>query len=94
VSKWLKLLSQHVDLDKPERYAVFWNFVGNPLYRMLEKGIAEDCRSEKYRKRLFEKIDALINELRPDKELLRKGKKEERSRARNKRSRPDDSQGR
>jgi DNA-binding HxlR family transcriptional regulator len=59
-------------LDRPESDAVFWNFVGNPLYRMLEKGIVEDCRnSEKYRKKLFEKIDALINELRPDKELLR-----------------------
>jgi len=59
-------------LDKPERDAVFWKFVGNPLYRMLEKFIAEDCRnSEKYQKRLFEKIDLLINELRPDKELLR-----------------------
>jgi len=59
-------------LDKPERYAVFWTFVGNPLYRMLEKSIVEDCRnSEKYQKRLFEKIDVLINELRPDKELLR-----------------------
>ena len=40
--------------------------------RMLEKSIVEDCRnSEKYRKRLFEKIDVLINLLRPDKELLR-----------------------
>ena len=69
-------------LDKPESDAVFWNFVGNPLYRMLEKGIVEDCRnSEKYRKKLFEKIDVLINELRPDKELLRE--REERSMARN-----------
>lgn len=59
-------------LDRPERHAVFWKFVGNPLYRMLERFIVEDCRnSEKYRKKLFEKIDVLINELRPDKELLR-----------------------
>jgi len=66
-------INYDLKLDKPERYAVFWNFVGNPLYRILEKGIVEDCRnSEKYRKKLFEKIDALINELRPDKELLRK----------------------
>jgi DNA-binding HxlR family transcriptional regulator len=59
-------------LDKPVSDAVFWNFVGNPLYRMLERGIVEDCRNSKeYRKKLFEKMDALINELRPDKELLR-----------------------
>lgn len=65
-------ITYDLKLDKPERDAVFWNFVGNPLYRMLEKSIEENCRnSEKYRKKLFEKIDALINELRPDKELLR-----------------------
>jgi len=65
-------INYDLKLDKPERDAVFWNFVGNPLYRMLEKSIEENCRnSEKYRKKLFEKIDALINELRPDKELLR-----------------------
>jgi DNA-binding HxlR family transcriptional regulator len=69
-------------LDRPERDVVFWKFVGNPLYRMLEKDIVEDCRnSEKYQQRLFEKIDLLINELRPDKELLRE--REERSKARN-----------
>ena len=59
-------------LDKPLSDAVFWNFVGNPLYRMFEKSIVQDCRSsEEYRKKLFEKIDTLISELRPDKELLR-----------------------
>jgi len=68
-------------LDKPESDAVFWNFVGNPIYRMLEKGIVEDCRkSKEYRNKLFEKMDVLINELRPDKELLKereeRGKKE------------------
>ena len=65
-------INYDLKLDKPERYAVFWNFVGNPLYRMLEKSIVENCRSEKYRKKLFEKMDALISELRPDKKLLRK----------------------
>ena len=65
-------INYDLKLGKPERDAAFWNFVGNPLYRMLERSIVENCRnSEKYRKRLFEKIDALINELRPDKELLR-----------------------
>jgi hypothetical protein len=62
-------------LDRPERDAVFWKIVGDPIYRILEKGIVENCRnSEKYQKTLFEKIDALINELRPDKELLRERK--------------------
>lgn len=58
-------------LDKLESDAVFWIFVGNPFYRMLEKSIVENCRSKEYRKKFFEKIDVLINELRPDKELLR-----------------------
>jgi hypothetical protein len=62
-------------LDRPERDAVFWKIVGDPIYRILEKGIVENCRnSEKYQKTLFEKIDALINELRPDKELIRERK--------------------
>lgn len=65
-------ITYDLKLDKPERDAVFWKFVGNPLYRMLEKSIEENCRnSERYQKKLFEKIDVLINELRPDKELLR-----------------------
>lgn len=65
-------INYDLKLDKTESDAVFWNFVGNPLYRMLEKSIAEDCRNSKeYREKLFEKIDGLINKLRPDKELLR-----------------------
>jgi len=65
-------INYDLKLDKSESDAVFWNFVGNPLYRMLEKSIVEDCRnSEEYRKKLFEKIDNLINELRPDRELLK-----------------------
>jgi hypothetical protein len=40
------------------------------------------CRnSEKYRKRLFEKIDLLINLLRPDRELLRERQKKEKDKA-------------
>jgi len=67
-------------LDRPERDVLFWNFVGNPLYRMMEKGIVENCRnSERYHIRLFEKMDDLRNQIRPDRELLRereeKGKK-------------------
>jgi hypothetical protein len=71
-------INYDLKLDKSESDAVFWNFVGNPLYRMIEKSIVENCRnSEEYRKKLFEKIDALINELRPDKELLRKREERE-----------------
>jgi DNA-binding HxlR family transcriptional regulator len=66
-------------LDKPQSDAVFWNFVGNPLYRMLERSIVENCRSKEYRKKFFEKIDVLIKELRPDKELLKE--REERRKA-------------
>lgn len=65
-------INYDLKLDKHESDAVFWNFVRNPLYRMLEKSIVEDCRnSEKYRKKLFERIHILINELRPDSELYR-----------------------
>ena len=47
--------------------------------------IAENCRnSEKYQERLFEKIDVLINELRPDQELLRE--REERRKKHNARA--------
>jgi DNA-binding HxlR family transcriptional regulator len=49
-------VNYELKLEKDESYAVFWNFVGNPLYRMIEKTIAENCRnSEKYRDSLFEK---------------------------------------
>jgi hypothetical protein len=55
-----------------ESYETFWKFVGNPLYRMHLQSVADDCRhSEEYRKRLFEKIDLLVNELRSDRELYR-----------------------
>ena len=49
----------------------FWNFVGNPLYRMSEKSVVENCRaSDKYRKKFFEKIEFLINRLKTDKNFL------------------------
>jgi DNA-binding HxlR family transcriptional regulator len=69
-------INYDLKLDKPESDAVFWNFIRNPIYRMLEKSIVEDCRtSEEYRKNLFEKIDLLINELRSDRELFRERSK-------------------
>ena len=61
--------------DKFKSNADFWKFVGNPMYRMHERTVAENCRdSERYRRLLFEKIDVLVDELRSDKELLRKRK--------------------
>lgn len=54
-------------LDKTENDAEFWNFVGNPLYRMLEKNIVEKCRtSEEYHKELLWKMDVRMAQLRPD----------------------------
>lgn len=61
-----------LNVDKYKTNADFWNFVGNPIYRMHEKTVAEKCRdSEQYKKILFEKITLLIEELRSDKELLK-----------------------
>lgn len=60
-------------VDKFQGTQDFWNFVGNPLYRNSEKLVAEKCRaSDEYKRLLFEKIELLIEELRSDKELLRK----------------------
>jgi len=60
-------------IDKKESDADFWKLVGNPFYRIHEKSIAEKCRdSEKYRKKLFEKMDILINELSGDKKRIQK----------------------
>jgi DNA-binding HxlR family transcriptional regulator len=80
----MTFISYDLKLDRPESHAVFWNFVGNPLYRMLERSIVETCRhSEEYRKKLFEKIDALINELRPDKELLKEREERRKNHSKN-----------
>jgi DNA-binding HxlR family transcriptional regulator len=69
-------INYDLQLDRPESDATFWNFIGNPLYRIREKSIVKDCRnSEKYREKLLGKIGTLINELRPDKELLREREK-------------------
>jgi DNA-binding HxlR family transcriptional regulator len=77
-------INYDLQLHKPESDVVFWNFVGNPLYRMSEKTIVEVCRnSEEYQKKLFEKIDNLINELRPDKELLKKREERRKERSKN-----------
>lgn len=67
------MINYDLRIDKHESDAAFWKFIGNPLYRMHEKVIAENCRdSEEYKKRLFEKIDTLLNELRNDKKSIDK----------------------
>ena len=67
-----QFVNYDLKLDKTKSDAEFWGLVGNPLYRMLEKSIVENCReSELYRKTLFEKIDILIAALRPDREIFR-----------------------
>ena len=59
-------------IDKFQSNSDFWDFVGNPLYRLGEKSVAEKCRdSDEYKQLLFEKIELLIESLRSDKELLR-----------------------
>ena len=65
-------INYDLKLEKTQSDAEFWGLVGNPLYRMLEKSLVENCReSEVYRKALFEKIDFLVDALRPDRELFR-----------------------
>ncbi len=50
-------------IDEKESGAEFWKFIGNPMYRMLEKGIADNCRrSPKYKEKIFEKIELLLKE--------------------------------
>jgi DNA-binding HxlR family transcriptional regulator len=50
----------------------FWKFVGNPMYRMFERSILEDCRySDRYKLKLFERIEGLMSETRLDKALLK-----------------------
>jgi len=47
--------------DESETDAEFWRFIGNPLYRILEKSIAEKCRNSiEYRKKLFDKLEFLL----------------------------------
>lgn len=49
---------------KSESDADFWKFIGNPLYRLFEKAVAQNCRvSDRYRKKFFEKIDSRIAKL-------------------------------
>jgi hypothetical protein len=55
-------VNYNLRIDEKESDAEFWRFVGNPLYRILEKNIAEKCRdSDRYRKTFFEKIKSLLD---------------------------------
>jgi hypothetical protein len=50
------LIGYDLKIDKHESQTAFWNFVGNPLYRMHEETIVERCReSDRYKEKLFEK---------------------------------------
>lgn len=50
-----------LNIDENESDAEFWKFIGNPMYRLLEKSIADRCRkSLDYKKKFFEKIEVLI----------------------------------
>lgn len=51
-------------LDKTESDADFWKLVGNPMYRLHEKSMVNNCReSERYKEKLFEEIDFIISML-------------------------------
>lgn len=55
------MINYDLKMDKDESNTAFWKFIGNPIYRMHEKTIARTCRdSERYRKKLFEKMDSLF----------------------------------
>lgn len=67
------LIGYDLKIDKHESDGYFWKFVENPLYRMHERTIAENCReSDEYRKKLFEKMDILIKGLSGDKKVIQK----------------------
>jgi ribosomal silencing factor RsfS len=66
------LIGYDLKIDRKESDADFWEFIGNPLYRMHERAIAEKCRtSDRYKEKPFEKMKTLMNELRGHK-FLRK----------------------
>lgn len=64
------LIGYDLKINKHESDTYFWKFVGNPLCRMHERTIAEKCReSDENKKKLFEKIENMLNELRSKKSL-------------------------
>ena len=60
-TRWTCLIKQ---IDGKTSYVDFYKFVADPIYKSFEKRLAFKCRnSKKYRKKLFEKIAILINNL-------------------------------
>jgi DNA-binding HxlR family transcriptional regulator len=47
------LIGYDLKIDKQESDAAFWNFIGNPFYRMHEKTIAERCVKARDTKRNY-----------------------------------------
>jgi len=67
------MVNYDLRLDRFESDAVFWRFIGDPLYRMHERVIAENCRdSERYKEKLFQKIDILIDRFRSQNKPINK----------------------
>jgi hypothetical protein len=59
------MIDYDLKIDKLESDAGFWKFIGNPMYRMHERRLAEKCReSNRYKERLMEKIEEFISNLR------------------------------
>jgi DNA-binding HxlR family transcriptional regulator len=51
-------------IDEHESSTAFWKFIGNPLYRIQERSVADHCRaSDAYREKFFRKINRLIKEV-------------------------------
>jgi hypothetical protein len=54
------IVNYDLKIDEYESDTEFWKFVGNPLYRLIEKSIAGKChQSVIYQKKFFERLDAL-----------------------------------
>ena len=67
------MVNYDLKVDRDESNITFWKFIGNPLYRMHEKTITGKCRdSERYRKKLFDKMATLIDQFRSDKKSIDK----------------------
>lgn len=58
-----ELVDYELNLEEFDSNDVFWKLVGNPMYRMHEKSIAQKCRDcHLYKEKLFSKIDAMRTE--------------------------------
>ena len=59
-------LKESVSFDLVQEFnndEAFWKFVGNPMYRMLEKSIARRCRDcPRYKEKLFSRIESMSKE--------------------------------